>query len=98
MARVQSLWYSIGSPSPLGDLAAGRLLHAHDLVAVEQTQRVEGGFDLIRGVSKGSSVNQVQSWGSAHLPHRIDRGLAQLMGEVVALDEADAVLALQIVN
>jgi hypothetical protein len=32
---------------------------------------------------------------SAYLPHGIHRGLAQLMGQVVALDEADSVLTLQ---
>ena len=33
-------------PSPLGHLAALGLLDAHDLVAVEEAERVEGGFDL----------------------------------------------------
>lgn len=49
-----------------------RLLHAHDLIAIQQTQGVKRLLQL---------------------PHRIDRRLPQLMREVVALDEADAVLA-----
>jgi hypothetical protein len=37
---------TLPGPSPLGHLAPLGLLHADDLVAVEQAERVEGGFDL----------------------------------------------------
>jgi hypothetical protein len=37
---------TLPGPSPLGHLAPLGLLHANHLVAVEQAERVEGGFDL----------------------------------------------------
>jgi hypothetical protein len=46
---------SFSFSSPLGDLAALGLLDTDDLVAVEEAERVEGGFDLDVGNRSGSA-------------------------------------------
>lgn len=57
---------------PLHYLSRLRPLHANNLIAVQQAQRVEG---------------ELQP------PHRVHGRLAEFVGEVIALDKADAVLA-----
>lgn len=71
-----------------------RLLYTDDLVAIQQTERIERLLDLDSNCQHGLLVSECKVDGAAHLAHRIDCRLAQLVREIVTLDQPDAVFAL----
>ena len=54
-------------PSPLSNLPASRPLHTHDLVAVEQAERVERSLDLDSGW-RGQQLDDQMAGFSSDLP------------------------------
>lgn len=90
---------------PFLNFAPCRLLHADNLVTVEDVQRVKCSLDLLSSLSAlgrtcvypvdlGKGREGKGRGGITYLAHRVNGCLAKLVGEVIPLDEADSMLTL----